>query len=463
MKLSSNKLHYIWFHLDQHWFADPLIREKFLVLGPEESLPALTKDRIIFRLTEGERPAPIHCKFEEISLPVLFTGNPTSDQWFVLDEHSNLWFTHDLLSSVFYVLSGRQEMENRPRDCHDRFPFSSSIQKELQCASIPLVNYYFEILLQGLEQFARNQGQNIRRKRLFPTFGFALSHDVDRIAYYHIREVLHEVKRLFFYRTNFSEKVQILQHIKNGLKARFGWSRITDPWWNFEWMMNLEKQLGMRSSFYFLSKEDRKMDSKYTFKNKKIKTLISNLNKNGFETSLHGCYHSFDQDKRLKKQIHAWKKLTGKHPAGVRQHYLRYKLPQTSRIHAAQHFAYDATLGFADHDGFRNGYSYPFRPYDHERDEMINIWEIPLIMMEMSVLDYKKASNKELQNLVFKYIKEAIKFGGIFSLLWHNCRLNNMENPGITDFYQSLLKQIVEENPTPVRNIDLVERIQQHP
>lgn len=146
-------------------------------------------------------------------------------------------------------------------------------------------------------------------------------------------------------------------------------------------------------------------------------------------------------------------------PEGIRQHFLRYRLPETAKHQASAGFLYDTTLGFADHDGYRNGYCYPFCPYDHDRDEMIPIWEIPLIMMEMSVLDYRKLSNNQLQILVFKYIEEAKKFGGIFSLLWHNCRLNDIENPGITDFYRILLEQIIKENPFPLVGIDVVNRI----
>ncbi|MGM0377617.1 MAG: polysaccharide deacetylase family protein, partial [Bacteroidota bacterium] len=180
---------------------------------------------------------------------------------------------------------------------------------------------------------------------------------------------------------------------------------------------------------------------------------------NYFEAGLHASFYSYDDPQRLHRQVSLWKRHLGFHPKGIRQHYLRYRLPETSSIQASEGFLYDTTLGFADHDGYRNGYCYPFLPYDHDRDEMIPLWEIPLIMMDMSVLDYRNFSNNQLQILVFKYIEEAKKFGGIFSLLWHNCRLNNKENPGITVFYKTLLKQIVKENPISMRGTDLVTRI----
>lgn len=461
MDLSQNKLEYIWFHMRHHWKPEPAISNRFLVIHNDESIPEEATGYIIFRLTRAETPSTAHSPLplDEQSIPVLFTDNPTSREWYSIDSGGNLLFNHDLLSSIFYMLSGRQETEKRDRDKFDRFPFYSSIQKELNCASVPLVNYYFEIILRGLEHFGKIHGLHVERRQLFPSFGFVLSHDVDRIAYHHIREVLHKVKLLFSSKRSIYEKKWLIGEVINGVLAQLNPFAKDDPWWNFKWLINLEKQMGIRSSFYFLEKEDSKMDSQYHFKNKKIKRLISDIRENDFEAGLHASFYSYDDPRRLHRQVFRWKRHLGFLPKGIRQHYLRYRLPETSSMQASEGFLYDTTLGFADHDGYRNGYCYPFCPYNHEQDEMIPIWEIPLVLMEMSVLDYRNLSNNQLQILVFKYIEEAKKFGGIFSLLWHNCRLNDKEKPGITGFYKTLLKQIVKENSISVRGTDLVTRI----
>ncbi|MFW5889865.1 MAG: hypothetical protein ACOCTO_00590 [Marinilabiliaceae bacterium] len=92
-----------------------------------------------------------------------------------------------------------------------------------------------------------------------------------------------------------------------------------DPWWNFDWLINLKKQMGIRSSFYFLQKEDSKMDSQYKFKNKKIKRLISYIKKAGFEAGLHGSFYSYNNPGKLQQQVAEWTRNMGtpsrRHPA----------------------------------------------------------------------------------------------------------------------------------------------------
>ncbi|MGM0375331.1 MAG: DUF7033 domain-containing protein, partial [Bacteroidota bacterium] len=310
MDLSQNKLEYIWFHMRHHWKPNPAITDRFLIIPGNEPFPEETAGHIIFRLTKTGTPSTAHVQlpFDEQSIPLLFTDNPTSREWFSTDSRGNLHFHHDLLSSIFYMLSGQQETEKRDRDKFDRFPFYSSIQKELNCASVPLVNYYFEIILRGVEHFAQIHGMHVERRQLFPSFGFALSHDVDRIAYHQIREVSHKVKLLFSSERSIYEKKWLIREISNGVFAQLNPFAKEDPWWNFKWLINLEKQMGIRSSFYFLEKEDSKMDSQYHFKNKKIKRLISDVKENYFEAGLHASFYSYDDPQRLHRQVSLWKR-----------------------------------------------------------------------------------------------------------------------------------------------------------
>ncbi|MFO8001831.1 MAG: polysaccharide deacetylase family protein [Marinilabilia sp.] len=431
------------------------------VAGSPDEVPPGTRNRIIFVLTSANEPTPVHIRFDGENLPILFSNDPHSAELFRMDENKNLWFSHDLLSSAFYVLSGQQETMTRIRDRYDRFPYAASFQKELHCISLPVVNYYFEIILRGLEHYAGMQGLKMERKPLFETFGFILGHDVDRIAYHHIFEVLHKVKQFLGLSPKHYSRKMLFNLILRGVFFHLNPFRKNDPWWNFDRIMEAEKQLGIKSAYYFLKNEDRKKDSRYSFNKKRIRDLISKLKENDFEVALHGTFQSYTNQQSLHFQKEELSAITGEAPAGIRQHFLRFSIPETFRIQAAEGFLYDASLGFAEHEGYRNGYCHPFRPFDHERNEMINIWEIPLIMMEMSVLDYRKTSYEELKTSAYKLIKQSKKFGGIFSMLWHNCRINEVETPGITEFYNTLLESIIEENPSLIRPDQLAGTMEQ--
>jgi len=90
---------------------------------------------------------------------------------------------------------------------------------------------------------------------------------------------------------------------------------------------------------------------------------------------------------------------------------------------------------------------------------MLDIWEIPLTMMEVTMLNYRQVELDELKTSAFQLIVEARKFGGIFSLLWHNCRLDEYQYPGVISFYNTLLESIVELSPTSITGRRVVETL----
>lgn len=457
-RLSENQIKYTLFHLFLHWKEDRSVVRLFVFENKEKALKNDYTGRIIFPLSENQSPLPLDLNILNTAVPVLYPVSP-EPTLFEIDQRGNLIFSHDFLKSAFYLLSGWQELQTGNRDFMGRYPHSLSIQNRLKCTTLPLVNYYFEAIVQGLEAYGMHHNKLIERKRLFGEYGFLLSHDVDRVAFYHTREILFKLKQYFGLAPRYYSKPLTLRLFFKGLLFRVNPFRKADPWWNFDTMIEQEKRLGIRSSFYFLKKEHRNLDSRYMFSDLKIRKLIKTLIMDGFEVGLHGTIHSAKHESSMFKQVQELTKAMGHKPRGIRQHYLRFFHPYTFRLQVKAGLKYDTTLAFAEHEGYRNGYCYPFKPYDFERDEMLDIWEIPLTMMEVSVLNYRQLEFNEMHDSVFQLITEARKFGGIFSLLWHNCRLDEYQYPGITKFYNSLLESIVETSPTCVTGKKLVETI----
>jgi len=83
-------------------------------------------------------------------------------------------------------------------------------------------------------------------------------------------------------------------------------------------------------------------------------------------------------------------KVLGKKIVGYRNHYLKFKVPETWGLPKEAGFKYDTTLGYADCVGFRNGMCHPFKPFDLNINSYINILEIPLIIMDRTLFDYMK-------------------------------------------------------------------------
>jgi len=459
MYLSENKIKYVFHHLWNHLSLSSFDPNEIVILKTPYQPGSGIKNKLIFPLSPDESPHPIEVHFHGQQLPVLFALGKEGDLVYRADPDGNIIFSHDLLSSAFYLLSGQQETETDKKDQYGRYPYDLSIQKQLDIAHLPLVNYYFEMIMEGIEAYAKSKNKQVQRRRLFKNFGFFLSHDVDRVAYYHPLYILYRIKQFLGLAPSNYSKSKIIKLFFQGIFYHLNPNGREDPWWNFDWMMKIEKELGIRSAFYFLKQEDRFDNSLYQYHHKKIKHLITTLNDEGFEVGLHGTMRTATDGKRLLQQKNEFIQSTNLQPKGIRQHYLRFSIPQTFKHQMAAGFRYDTSLTFAERDGFRNGYCWPFHPYDFESDEMMDIWEIPLVMMEVSALNYRQTGFSGLQKAAEQHIQEAQRFGGIFSLLWHNCRLNDIEVPGVSAFYKLLLKSIIEKKAEPMRGIDICDRM----
>ena len=129
---------------------------------------------------------------------------------------------------------------------------------------------------------------------------------------------------------------------------------------------------------------------------------------------------------------------------GIRQHFLRYNNPVTSRIQVNAGLEYDTTLGFAEQIGFRNSYAYPFRLYDFNKCMPMDIWQLPLNVMDATFFEYLGTPTASIHEVIQPLLDEVIRFKGVFSLLWHNCRLDEEWTPGINTIYRELLKEVVQ-------------------
>lgn len=436
-RLNNKKIEYILFHLDQHIEISNL-KEYFWFEqgGIEPNIPFIKFPLSDFHIDKS---------FRIDNIPVLF---PMSKEniFFRFDKDGNLHFLHDLIKSSFYLLAGVQETEYFRADQYDRFTYQTSIQKELSIADWPIVNAYFDLLIKGLEVFANRHKLSFKRKSYWQdkSFGFFLTHDVDRVDKWTFPEVKKRIKTLLQ-----SRLTKYWLSAFDGIKKFY---TKNNPYWNFKWMKSLENKIGLASTWFFLPKGLKNVDAFYSFSEDRIKDLVSYLKDKGDCIGLHASYKSYDNMEIMKKDLDNVSTLINEAVIISRQHWLRFKYPDTLRILENLGIKYDCSWGFSDYYGWRNSYCLPFHPYDVEEDRMMDIWEVPLNAMDVTFFDYLNLSFDETQNAIDKMADRCREYGGLFTLLWHNSNLDEDEMPGIKKFYQQILNlfkgnEIVNFNP----------------
>lgn len=451
--LNKKQIEYIYFHLNQ--IIDLSEVKNKIIFKPVSQDNNLTP-AIVFNTSSN------NLKLNNIKwindIPILFPLSP-NDRFYYFD-NNKLIFEHDILKSAFYLLSGYQEWNANQKDEYDRFPFENSIQKKLGIINKPIVNYYFEIIAKGIEEFCLKNNISFKRKKLTDNFVFLLSHDIDLIDNYNYYEVGNKFKQAVGLSKPIYKKGKSL---KIFLKYFFNWVKPfnkKNPFWSFDFLLKLENKLNINASYFFLEKDLKHKDSYYKFSDKRIKNLIKKLEDNNAEIGLHGTTRSADSLEAMKKTLQNLQKVTKQDVIGIRQHTLRYKHPKTLKIQESVGIKYDTSLGFAAHEGFRNSYCLPFKLYDFENNQIIDVWEFPLIVMDGTLFGYRKLNYPDSLQSIMQLLNEVIKFKGVFTLLWHNSFFEEIIFPDINEFYKKLINEIVNRNPESITARALYNKIE---
>lgn len=447
-KLNKHQIDYVFFHLKHHFNAEDFGEYvSFDEIGGDQG------SKIYFPLSDKEFVLSEVLTVENIE--TLFPLSQENKFFSIIN--TSIVFHHDILKSAFHLLSGYDEYSLEIYDSQGRFPYTESIQYKLDIIHKPLVNYYFEVVKKAVKTFSDLNNLKFFDRKMFSNFGFMLTHDVDRIKYYRIEKFNALIKTLLGIKKSRLPKRIILGRVTDFLKHFLLRDNDCDPYWNFEFLTDLEKKLHFHSAFYFLHKDINHIDSYYSFNDPDIKSLIKYLMDNDCEIGIHGSTNSALDSDLMKHHKEKLEKVTGRSVLGVRQHRLKYDVKKTISVHQKSGFKYDTTLGYAEHEGFRNSYCLPFRIFDHEQNKMSSVWEYPLALMDSTLFDYRKLDFDQAIAVVKDLLNEVKRFNGFFVMLWHNSYFDEVSHRGITKFYEELLEFIAHLEPENVLGKELME------
>lgn len=303
------------------------------------------------------------------------------------------------------LFSLREEQESGQRDQYNRYLHRFSAQKDI---SKPVVSDYFrEHNLQPVIEWPHGK-----------RYAICLSHDIDLIdwRWYTLAEL--GLRSLGKRKWNETLKYWQLMYQPQLRNLR-----------NFQTIMDLEKKYGAQSTFFFMATTDH--DQRYDIWT--LEEELKNIQAQGFEVALHGGMESYQDASILIQEKERLEQVLGAKVIGIRQHYLRFDLEKTWQAQEAAGLLYDATLGYADQIGFRNGMCFPFIP---EGRRMV---EIPLVVMDSTLWSYL-AYDFDTAWLQTKQLIDTVQErGGLISILWHNDQFVEALHPRSAELYEKIL------------------------
>lgn len=355
-------------------------------------------------------------------LPILF-GCDAMNNGYLHRNNNSITLELDIFGSAFFMLTRYEEALCITKDDHGRFPSEQAISVKENIIDRPIINEYIEILWAC---FSELWPQLQRRKR---TFSITPTHDVDAPYERRLLTLSGMLTRSFKDITIRKSVILAIKTLVKGVRARYkGLSE--DPYFTFDKIMALSEQLGLASHFYFIANNSTGLlDGDYDIEDREIKTLIASIHQRGHAIGLHPSYHSLGNREKLQYEFerlrHACSNVTQSNIGG-RQHYLRWDAKSTFADWESVGLSYDSSLSYPEVAGFRAGICYEYSTYDLLNRTKLNLKEIPLIVMESSVID-KQYMGLGTGESALKYIlqlkKTCQKFNGNFCILWHNHRL----------------------------------------
>ena len=328
---------------------------------------------------------------------------------------------NDIMGTAFIFLSRIEEL-NSNQDKFNRYQYQNSLAHRFDIITRPIVNEYIDFIKESIHFLC----PEIEFKK--HRFNILLSHDIDTIKRWTFK---HLIKHSLF---NFG-KPNFFRGYLEFLKTRLNYTE--DPYYNFENIMDMSNNYGLRSTFLFMALKKNEFDFRYSLK--KASTGFQQIRSSKkHQIGIHISRIAYNDFENASREIKRLKKITSTDIEYSRQHYLMFDVKSTWSILNENNIKYDLSLGYPEMPGFRCGICYPFRVFDISKKIKLDLIEIPLIIMDVSILDYLKDIN--FKDQLDTILQNTKKYGGTLNVLWHNDQIDNLK----FEKNRILFKKIIE-------------------
>jgi len=334
--------------------------------------------------------------------------------------------TVDLPLSILMTLSRWEETLKVELDAHGRFPAKDSVAVRDGFLQRPIVDEYGLAFQQAVQVCYPGWEPAPRKLRI------KLSHDADHVG-------------IPF---RWKDAIRHTTHNRRPMDSARDFLGLISGWEPSDLralreIVGLSLSRNLHSAVYWKASPRTPRDSGYDPRHRKIRETISWLTENQVESGVQPGYDTFRAPEKLRREIQILREAMGDGPLGGRQHYLRW-CPEMWIHWENCGLAYDSSVSFAELVGFRAGTCIPYRPWLFTLNRASELLEIPLLVMDRTLLNYMKLTHEESLETVRDCMARCRAVGGVFTLVWHN---NHLLHPEFNGLYLKILPLLSEGEP----------------
>ncbi len=336
---------------------------------------------------------------------------------------------YDIFAASFYLITRYEEYLPYVQDIHERFPATESLAFKNNFLEKPVVDIWAKKFLEILK--VKFPDFEYKKKE----FEFISTIDVDNVYAYKQKGILRNVggfiKDFFTLRLdNFISRLLVLLNFRK------------DPYDTFDILLDYSKKYNLKTIFFFSLGDYTTFDTNISSSNNKYKSLIKSV-ADYVNVGLHPSYFTMQNSNKLKKEKNKIESILNKPIVKSRQHFLRFKLPETFQNLIDVEILEDYSMVYADQIGFRASTCTPFYFYDLDFEIQTPLKVFPTTIMDTTLNDYLNLVPVVAKSKINNLISEVKNVNGTFIMLFHNETLSeNKRWKGWRKVYEDVISQI---------------------
>jgi hypothetical protein len=327
---------------------------------------------------------------------------------------------YDILGLTYWMLARVEEIDRKDLDEHERFPATSSHAYKYGYLERPIVDEWMHIL-----------GQIITKKWTFLSlakhkFETVVSCDVDHLFEYNCKAIK-VLKR-------FAGDIVKRKSLNKALRNIFGEVCVLLGFYNFDpfykglkYIMDKCEENNLSALFFILIYKTHKVYDADAGVNRKGLSILKFIHKRGHKIGVHPGYDTYNNSVKLeiscglvREKLNSIKIYPKK--MASRQHFLRWKTPNTQELLDDNEISLDSTLGYADHIGFRCGTCIKYRMFNAVKQNVNKVKQLPLTVMDVTLIgeNYMNLDTVKAKERITNIQDVCKRVNGSFVILWHN-------------------------------------------
>lgn len=365
---------------------------------------------------------------------------PAGEEWQTIpSDNEPAWYRHrsgtlipswNLFGNVFDLLAFGEEARSCERDGHGRFPVVASPRLERGLLDVPAVNEAVALLVDAALACDADRLPSMTTEGSVKAPVIVLSHDCDTLAG----------------NDPWTQAVRLYRCVEPLRRLRV--PKVSNLWWiarnalaphryfrdNALGMVDIETCFGCVSTFYMLNGTRGRFGARSRLSD--VRDLVVQLPASR-EVGIHYNYDTFMDQDRFASQLDDLSSVCSGSIVSGRAHYLRFDPFRSLRFLAEFGIYVDESSGWSNYVGYRNGIAGCFQAFDTSRGQPVDIWEVPLVVMEDAlVAQHGDGAVSRVQRDLF----HLSRIGGAYTVLVHPGNFFNPEHPTTIGLYHEILK-----------------------